>query len=73
MPRIILAYWHAGHGPGDEVDVTSEELAALVRDGRVAEVVVAKAEPQTSETEPPAAPEADAVDEPGARAGRRRK
>jgi len=39
MPRIILAYWHGEHGPGDEIDVSDEDLAALQRDGRVAEVV----------------------------------
>lgn len=39
MPRIILAYWHGDHSPGDEIDVTGEELAALQRDGRVAEVI----------------------------------
>jgi hypothetical protein len=39
MPRIRLAYWHSGHAPGDEIDVTDAELAALQRDGRVAEVL----------------------------------
>ena len=39
MPRIKLAYWHGGSAPGDEIDVTGDELAALQRDGRVAEVV----------------------------------
>lgn len=39
MPRIKLAHWHGSHQPGDEIDVTDSELAALRRDGRVAEVL----------------------------------
>lgn len=39
MPRIRLAYWHGDNKPGDEVDVTDEELQALQRDGRVAAVL----------------------------------
>lgn len=39
MPRIKLAYWHDGHGPGDEIEVTADVLAALTHDGRVAEVL----------------------------------
>lgn len=54
MPRIKLAYWHDGHSPGDEVDVTDEEFAALRRDGRVAETV----------QEPPAQVQAPAQPEP---------
>ncbi|MGW5426883.1 hypothetical protein ACWET9_06600 [Streptomyces sp. NPDC004059] len=50
MPRIKLAFWHAGHQPGEEIDVTGEELAALQRDGRVAEVI----ESPTPEAEPAA-------------------
>ena len=49
MPRIKLAFWHGGHQPGEEIDVTDEELAALQRDGRVAAVV--------DSTTPEAAPE----------------
>lgn len=39
MPRIKLAYWHGSHKPGDEIDVSADELAGLHRDGRVAEVL----------------------------------
>lgn len=39
MPRIKLAHWHGDKQPGDEVDVSDAELAALRRDGRVAEVL----------------------------------
>lgn len=45
MARIRLAYWHDGHQPGDEVDVADEDVASLVRDGRVAEVLTAPTEP----------------------------
>ena len=38
MPRITLAHWHAGRAPGEELDVSDEELAQLRRDGRVAAV-----------------------------------
>lgn len=57
MPRIKLAHWHDGHAPGDETDVTDEQLKALIRDGRVAEVVDDAA---AAEITP--APEAPAVD-----------
>lgn len=39
MPRIKLAHHTGDHGPGDELDVTADELHALARDGRVAEVL----------------------------------
>lgn len=39
MPRIKLAHWLGEHKPGDELDVTDAELAALTRDGRIASVV----------------------------------
>jgi hypothetical protein len=39
MPRIRLAHWHDGHAPGDVVDVDGDLLPALVRDGRVNEVL----------------------------------
>lgn len=55
MPRIRLAYWHDGHAPGDEIDVTVEEAAALSRDGRVAEILPAPSAPsQSVEAEQPA-------------------
>ncbi|GGM04739.1 hypothetical protein GCM10010099_21080 [Streptomyces cinereus] len=54
MPRIKLAYWHGDHNPGDEVDVTDEELRQLTVDGRVAEVLDAPAavEPEQAQPEP---------------------
>jgi hypothetical protein len=58
MPRIKLAYWHGDHKPGDEIDVSDEEFAALQRDGRVAEVVQAPAEePPVPQQEDEAQPE----------------
>jgi hypothetical protein len=39
MPRIKLAHWLGSRRPGDEIDVSDGEAAALARDGRVAEVV----------------------------------
>ncbi|MEV1097500.1 hypothetical protein AB0I87_18760 [Streptomyces sp. NPDC049952] len=39
MPRIKLAFWHGDKGPGEELDVTDADLAALRRDGRVATVL----------------------------------
>jgi len=41
MPRIKLAFWHGDKRPGEEIDVTDEDLAALRRDGRVATVLTA--------------------------------
>ncbi|MFE5332565.1 hypothetical protein ACFRCG_39925 [Embleya sp. NPDC056575] len=41
MTRIRLAHWHDGHAPGDEIEVDSDQLRALQRDGRVAEVLPA--------------------------------
>lgn len=68
MPRVILAHWHAGLAPGDELDVTDEELANLRRDGRIADVLdgpSAQPEPSgTAESEEPSA--ADPVPEPEA-------
>jgi len=58
MPRIKLAHWHGDRKPGDEVDVSDEEFAALRRDGRVAEVVQAPAEePPVPQQEDEAQPE----------------
>lgn len=56
MPRIKLAHWHGDHAPGEEIDVTDEELAGLTRDGRVAGVVDSKEAKQPTE-EQPARPE----------------
>ncbi|MEU0940298.1 hypothetical protein [Embleya sp. NPDC005971] len=39
MTRIRLAHWHDGHAPGDEIDVEPDQVRALQRDGRVAEVL----------------------------------
>lgn len=39
MTRIRLAHWHNGHVPGDEIEVDDDQLRALRRDGRVAEVL----------------------------------
>lgn len=39
MPRVELSYWHRDHSPGDVVEVSEEELAALTRDGRIAQVL----------------------------------
>lgn len=51
MPRVILAHWHAGRAPGDELDVTDEELADLRRDGRIADVLDGRgAQPEPSST-----------------------
>ncbi|MEV4908710.1 hypothetical protein ACIBX9_25660 [Streptomyces albidoflavus] len=67
MPKIRLAFWHGGRAPGEEVEVSDEEAAALQRDGRVAAVLtkpspskpVARQEPSEAQPEPgPAAPEA---------------
>jgi hypothetical protein len=56
MARIRLAHWRDGKAPGEVVEVPDEELKALVRDGRVAEVI--EGDPQAGP-----APEA-AVDAP---------
>lgn len=45
MPRIKLAHWHGPHAPGDEIDVDDAALKSLVRDGRVATVVVEPVKP----------------------------
>lgn len=39
MPRIRLAHWHDGHAPGDGIDVDDDVLRALMRDGRVSEIL----------------------------------
>jgi len=75
MPRIKLAFWHGDHVPGDVVDVTADELAALSRDGRVAEVLgydnggvlEAKAAESVNESDEP-----EAV-EPAPSTGRKRR
>ncbi|TXS08232.1 hypothetical protein EAO71_37160 [Streptomyces sp. ms191] len=57
MPRIRLAYWHGDHQPGDEIEITPDELAALTLDGRVAEVLTSPPErpaPTAEVAEPPA-------------------
>ena len=61
MPRIRLAYWHGRHKPGDEVDVSDDELRDLTRDGRVAEVLQAPAQAPVHE-EPAVEPEAPAAE-----------
>lgn len=72
MPRIKLAHWVGDHKPGDEIDVSDVELAALRRDGRVAEVVEAPVRKPvvvadaTTETEP-------AQPEPAVETGRKRR
>ncbi|MFJ2006997.1 hypothetical protein [Streptomyces chartreusis] len=55
MPRIALAHWWSGHPPGAELTVDDEELRALTRDGRVAEVLadpVAQPEPAAAQDQP---------------------
>ncbi|MDX3455042.1 hypothetical protein PV396_24395 [Streptomyces sp. ME02-8801-2C] len=70
MPRVILAHWHAGRAPGDELDVTDEELADLRRDGRISEVLDgpgAQPEPSSApEPEDQAAPEPEAPEDEAA-------
>lgn len=61
MPRIRLAYWHGSHKPGDEVDVSDDELRDLTRDGRVAEVLQAPA-PVPVRGESAVGPEAPAAE-----------
>lgn len=68
MPRIKLAHWHGGHAPGEELNVTDDDLRALERDGRVAEVV--KTEP--AQTAPAPAVELDA-EAPAPETGRKRR
>jgi hypothetical protein len=57
MPRIKLAYWHGERNPGDEVDVTDEELRQLTVDGRVAEVLAAPAPAEPEQAQPESVPE----------------
>jgi hypothetical protein len=61
MPRVILAHWHNGLAPGSELDVTDVELAALRRDGRIADVVDGPAgqDQVVAEPEPAEEPEPD--------------
>jgi len=63
MPRIQLAYWHGVHAPGDEINVSAEDLAVLTRDGRVAKVLDA----------PPAAANEPTKDSKSADVGGRRR
>lgn len=69
MPRIKLAYWHGEHAPGEEIDVSGEELHALTRDGRVAEVLPEPGVSPSRRAAPEPAPqpetEAPASDESG--------
>lgn len=80
MPRIRLAFWHDGHAPGEEIDVADDDLPALRRDGRVAQVL--DTEEPTPAQQPPvqsetaAAPEPSPESEPvktGPETGRRRR
>jgi hypothetical protein len=76
MPRIKLAHWVGEHKPGDEIEVSAVELAALSRDGRVAAVVEAPADqPPVPSQEVPAQPEpvVEQQPEPAAEAGRKRR
>ncbi|GGU52621.1 hypothetical protein [Streptomyces lavendofoliae] len=70
MARIELAYWHDDKTPGDIIEVSDEDLQALIRDGRVARVLDDEPMPEAP-TEPapvPAAPatETAAADTPAA-------
>lgn len=73
MPRIKLAFWHAGRAPGEEVDVCDTDLAALQRDGRVAAVLEPPAtaapapavEPQQVQSAPAPEPAVEAESQPG--------
>jgi hypothetical protein len=75
MPRIQLAYWHGEHAPGDEVNVSDDELAALTRDGRVAEVLQEAAPAETPAPAAPAAPVEPSQEQPetAVDAGRKRR
>ncbi|MEU2780529.1 hypothetical protein [Streptomyces sp. NPDC007110] len=84
MPRIVLAHWHAGHKPGEQLDVTQEEYRQLRRDGRVASLVKeptaataepAEPQPEPAESEPEPEPaESEPEDKTAAeRSGRRRR
>jgi hypothetical protein len=70
MARIELAYWHDDKAPGDIIEVSDEDLKALMRDGRVARVLDDESTPEApAEPSPvPAAPatEAAAADTPAA-------
>ncbi|WP_217545569.1 hypothetical protein [Streptomyces sp. GbtcB6] len=70
MPRVKLAHWHGGNPPGAEISVSDQELAALRRDGRVAEVLAPTSEQQGPAAEPEPSPEA-APDVPAPRARKR--
>jgi hypothetical protein len=75
MPRIKLANWYGDRKPGDEMDVDDVLLKALSRDGIVAEVLDAPAEPGlTPQQDAPAQPEpaVHPVD-PAAETGRKRR
>lgn len=68
MPRIRLAFWHGSHQPGDELDVTDDELRELRRDGRVAEVLGAPAQPAPKAPPEPATETAASVEGRGRKA-----
>ncbi|MEU9245875.1 hypothetical protein [Streptomyces sp. NPDC048385] len=70
MPRVKLAHWHGGNPPGAEIDVSDQELTALRRDGRVAEVLAPAAEQPDQAAEPEPSPEAS-PDVPGPRSRKR--
>lgn len=72
MPRIKLAYWHGEHSPGDEIEVGDDELAALQRDGRVAEVIQPPAE-EPAAPQQEGEPQPDPTVEPAPDAGRKRR
>jgi hypothetical protein len=61
MARIRLAHWHDGKAPGDEVDVPDGDLKALVRDGRVAEVLEGDSQAGPAPQAPADAPQPDAA------------
>ncbi|WP_326728967.1 hypothetical protein [Streptomyces phaeochromogenes] len=76
MPRITLAHWHAGRAPGEDIDVSVDELAQLRRDGRVAAVLdeqpapdpaPAEVEPEHQAAEPEPVPEQEEAAPPSRR------
>lgn len=54
MPRVKLSFWLGELAPGDEIEVTDDELRVLQRDGRVAEVLE---EPQAANEQATAQPQ----------------
>lgn len=72
MHHITLAHWHAGRAPGEQLDVSDEELAQLKRDGRVAVVHDEQPAPDPAPAEPapqdqPAEPEPEEATPPSRR------